>query len=454
MSKQNQKIHRDHSGVAILMVITSIAILTFVLADFTFETKVNKLKIYNGQDKLQARLNAEAGLNFALSKLRIYQEARNLLEKNESLKGVVQPSQIEAILLEPFIYPIPSMPGMGAIQRSALEEFSGSILFNGEVSVQMSAVSGFLNPNNMRISQTQEESANREDDQNQNEASQKSPQLYMEETLLTTLVQALEKKSEIDPDFELQYGNLDPELLIKELKFYVSDPKLFEDPERAEIEAQYLAANITPKHAPLTSIDELYSLIGWPDDIVDLIKEQLTVHEVSIIAVNELTEDQLRVLFPDITPFQIEEFFRFRNGDAELGEDAQEFKTAEEFKQLIVSRLGVLDSNRYDERMKEFERAGVQIGVAGKLFKVTSVGKKERATYNLVAYIDLPIKPQPEKPANANQPDPNLENPDNFEEDESNEVIGQEELNNPNNEEKKPVPIELMVPRVVEIRVE
>lgn len=456
MKKKSLHPAQNQQGVAILMVITSIAILAFILADFTFETKVNKLKIYNGQDKLQARLNAEAGLNFALSKLRIYQEARNLLEKNESLKGVVQPSQIEAILLEPFIYPIPALPGMGAIQRSALADFSSTIIFNGEVTVQMSAVSGFLNPNNMRLApltaQEQEEPTFFRDNDDDG-AAEKSPQLYMEETLLETLVQALEKKNEEDEDFALKYGNLDPALLIKELKFYVSDPKLFEDPERAEIEAQYLAANITPKHAPLTSIDELYSLIGWPDDIVNLIKDQLTVHEVSIIAVNELTEDQLKVLFPDITPFQIEEFFRFRNGDPELGEEAQEFKTAEEFKQLIVGRLGVLESERYDERMKEFEKAGVQVGVAGKLFKVTSIGKKERATYTLVAFVDLPIKPQPEKPTNPNQLPPNPDDADDVDDFDDNEVVGQDDPNNPNNEEK-PTPIELMLPRVVEVRVE
>ena len=78
---------KRESGVAILMVMTSITILTFLLADFTFETKINKLRVYNQQDMTQARLNAEAGLTFALAKLRLYQEGFNLLEKNESAKN-------------------------------------------------------------------------------------------------------------------------------------------------------------------------------------------------------------------------------------------------------------------------------------------------------------------------------------------------------------------------------
>lgn len=451
MFKRQKPLFLSQQGVAILMVLSSISILAFILADFTFETKVNKLKIYNGQDKWQARLNAEAGLNFALSKLRIYQEARNLIEKTESLKNVIQPSQIESILLEPFMYPIPALPGMGAIQRSALAEFEKSILFNGELTVQMSAVSGFLNPNNMRLAAPKEDDRNDSIDPDDQDGEEKSPELYMEETLVTTLKQAFDLKREEDEDFDRKYGNLDPSLLIKELKFYVSDSELFEDPERAEIEALYLAERITVKHAPLTSIDELYLLVGWPDAIVDLIKDQLTVHEVSVIAVNELTESQLKVLFPDITPFQLEEFFRFRNGDAELGEEAKEFKSADEFKSLIVGKLGVMDSENYDRRMKDFEKAGVKIGVAGKLFRVTSVGKKERATYTLVAYVDLPIAPEAEKPA-ADPNDPAL-NPD-LDPDDDSTPNDPNDPNAPQDDADKPKPVQLLTPRVVEIRVE
>lgn len=453
MKRRQNKLIQSQQGVAILMVLSSIAILAFILADFTFETKVNKLKIYNGQDKWQARLNAEAGLNFAMSKLRIYQEARNLIEKTESLKNVIQPAQIESILLEPFMYPIPALPGMGAIQRSALQDFEKSIIFNGELTVQVSAVSGFLNPNNMRITAPKEDERNKTFDPDDQDNKEKSPELYMEETLVTTLKQAFDLKREEDEDFDRKYGNLDPSLLIKELKFYVSDAELFEDPERAEIEGLYLGEGLTPKHAPLTSIDELYLLIGWPDAIVDLIKNQLTVHEVSVIAVNELTESQLKVLFPDITPFQIEEFFRFRNGDAELGEEAKEFKSADEFKSLIVGRLGVIDSENYDSRMKEFEKAGVKIGVAGKLFRVTSIGKKERATYTLVAYVDLPIAPEAEKPpedANNPAPDPDADG----EPSDPNIPSDPNDPNAPQDKDDKAKPIQLLTPRVVEIRVE
>lgn len=452
---------QNDRGVAVLMMMTSVALLAFLLSDFTFETKVNKLKIYNSQDKFQARLNAEAGLNFAMSKLRIYQEARNLIESNENIKSFVKPSQIESVLLEPFVYPIPNFPDMGAIQRSALQEFRENTLFQGQVNVTIKPVSGFLNPNNMRIAPPDPTASkdNSSDQQNQgrfdrnDDEEEKSPELYMEETLTETLRLLMEDKRETDTDFDIKYGNLEARMLIKELKYYISDKDLFDDAERGEFESRYLSENVRPKYAPLTSLDELHLLLGWPDEIVELIRDKLTVHEVAVIAVNELTEDQLKILFPFITDFQIEEFFRYRNGDQELGEEPQEFKTAAEFKQLMVNRLGVLDSQSFDERMKEFEKAGLKIGVAGKLYKVTSRGVKGRAEYNLVAYVDMPLKPQPEKPKTQNPPGPDdNRNREDNNSDRGNEVTGQDDPEDDKNEEEDKT--EYMVPRILEIQVE
>ena len=141
-------------GIALMLVLGVISILTFLLADFTFETKLNKIKIYNQQDKIQARLNAESGINFALAKLRLYQEGRNKIEKDESIKSSFPSSDLESIILQPFMYPIPSPKNANIIQRTALEEFAKKTLFRGEVSVTFTKISGFLNPNGLRIQST------------------------------------------------------------------------------------------------------------------------------------------------------------------------------------------------------------------------------------------------------------------------------------------------------------
>ena len=144
-------IKNNESGMALLMVISSIALLTYLLADFTFETKVNQIKAYNAQDRIQARLTAEAGLHFSLGKLRIYQEARNKMEQNETLKNTLKPSVLDKVVTQPFIFPIPVGKDMSIIQKNAIESFANGTAIKGELNVTMSKISGFLNPNNLRI---------------------------------------------------------------------------------------------------------------------------------------------------------------------------------------------------------------------------------------------------------------------------------------------------------------
>ena len=168
------------------------------------------------------------------------------------------------------MYPIPAVKDMSASKKNVLEEFEKNINLRGKLSVSMKPVSGFLNPNNMRIERKIEKNPDNFDNQdpnndlysNDNKQNKKSPQDLIEDELIELIRQSMERKRETDQDFDDKYGNIDPNLLVKELKFYVNRPEDFNDSERAEIEAQYLAKNVIPKHAPMTSIDEMYQLIG------------------------------------------------------------------------------------------------------------------------------------------------------------------------------------------------
>ena len=68
----------SEKGSALLMIMTSILLLSFLMVEVIFETTLNKTKIDNLREKFQARLNAESGLTFALAQLRIYKEYRQL----------------------------------------------------------------------------------------------------------------------------------------------------------------------------------------------------------------------------------------------------------------------------------------------------------------------------------------------------------------------------------------
>ncbi len=456
-----KKTFKNEDGVALLMVMGVIAILTFLLADFTFETKLNKIKIYNQQDKIQARLNAEAGLNFAMAKLRLYQEGRNKIEKDENLKSAFPSSDLEGIIIQPFIYPPPVSAKANIIQRTAVDELLKKTIFNGEVSVTFNKISGFLNPNGLRlkpkaadqtgslgqIPQDQDAAQTKQDG---SKAPAEPASVVIEKKFVETLTRLIKDKNDNDEEFHRNHANVDANYLVQELKYYVNDKGTYQGNELPEIEAKFNQKNLIPKFAPLSSIEELYYLPSWDDAIVDLIKDRMSVHEVSVIAVNELTTEDLKILFPSINNIQIEEFFKYRDGDVDKKIQGKKFKDAEDFKRVITTDLNIVTDSEYQERINALKSAGLVIDTAGKLYKITSRGVMNNAVYNLVAFVDLPIKPQPKKaptPAGQTPPaDQTDQNPD--QQDTTIPPPGQP------GQPEKPKPVELLRPRVVEIRLE
>lgn len=460
--------------MALLMVMGVIAVLTFLLAEFTFETKLNKIKIYNQQDKIQARLNAEAGLNFAIAKLRLYQEGRNRIEKDDSLKSAFPSSDLEAIIMQPFVYPPPSSSKANIIQKTALDDFLKKTIFNGEVSVTFNKVSGFLNPNGLRVkpkSLTDKEeegadaaqakpSGNEEDSPGSSSGgsseSAKEPPLpanvVIEKKLIETLSRMIKDKNDNDEEFHQRYANVDVQYLVQELKYFVNDKGAYQGSELQEIEAKFSQKNVVPKFAPLSSIDELYLLPSWDDAIVNLIKDRMSVHEVSVIAVNEITLEDLKVIFPGINNIQIEEFFKYRDGDVDKKIKAKKFKGADDFKRVITSELNIVTDSEYLERITTLKNAGLVIDTAGKLYKINSRGTMNNAVFNVVAFVDLPIKALPKKSAKPPGSNPPLDDqaPSDAEED----PTGSSKASAPPAKEEKAKPTELLRPRVVEIRLE
>lgn len=437
----------SEDGVAILMVMTTIAILAFILAEFTFDTKINKLKVYNIQDREQARLNAEAGLKFALAKLTIYKEGFNLLQKNESAKTVFPPGKLESIITQPFMFPIPLAKGANIIQKNAVDEFTKNSLIRGSMIVEISQVSGFLNPNGLRIPKGKAGTEEKKDDEDKSSL----PHVIIEKQFTDALTTTWQQKKDSDEEFAALYGNLSIPNLVRELKYYVNSPGSVTDDDISETEGLYTSKSITPKNAPMSSLSELYLLQGWDEAIVDLIKDRLSVHEVSIIPLNQITKEQLRLLFPSITDEQIVEFFKYRDGSAGKGNEDQSdphpFNSEDDFKNLIVGQLNVVAEAQYTERMKELEKAGYHLGVAGKLFKVTVKGEYGRSQYTIVAFVDLPLKPA--APATKSKPQataPTDEGDENKTTDESKTTTqtGQGD--------KTKKALELLAPRIVEIR--
>lgn len=429
------------SGVAIMIVLSAVTILTAILADFTFETKLNKIKTYNSQDRIQARLNAEAGLTMALARLKLYKEGFNTLQKNKEASAQVGQSTLNLIWSTPFIYPIPKSDKMSIIQKSLIEDFEKNSLIQGEIKLEIQNASNLMNINTLRIASIVRKKEVKTSTEENSKDEEVDNDFTLESQLGQMFKQLIEKKRETDDDFNNRYADKDPRELVSAIKHYISEEDSYEDPYVQSLRANYATSEQIIKHAPLSSMSEIYLIDGYDDTLVELLTSDLTAHGSVVIDLNKITNKTLKLLIPTIDEEQIKAFFAYRDDPT----NPKTFNSLADFKKYIVNIGKIMGESAFDERMKKFEIAGIKFGVAGSLFKVISTGAFNQASYNLTAYVTLPAKPV--KPEAKNDKTKKSNETKSSDQASENETTEEEKTK----EEKKETPIELLEPRVVEI---
>ena len=190
-----------------------------------------------------------------------------------------------------------------------------------------------------------------------------------ENQLLKVLKDSIEQEGLTDDAFFNRYNTLDLGIMVNELKFYISDPNSVED--AAGGDQNFQSATLSAKRAPLSSYSELYGLPEWPDEIVNLIKREFTVHGAIMIDLNKITDKLLRILIPDIRPEDVKEFFEYKNNpDAPVY-----FNSLEDFKNYMVNIASIMNETDFDERFKKYLAQGLQFGPTPTLFKIEAIGK-------------------------------------------------------------------------------
>ena len=443
----------NEKGIALLMVTTAITLLSVLMINFSYDTSVNKLKAWNAQDTSIAKLNAQAGLEFALIRLRLYKEAFNFRENNQSVKDNVPAEVLNSLWDFPFVYPLPITPGMNQIQKNAIEDFMDSTILEGEIQLEIQNISNRVNINLFRVGMiakaTEESSQNNNSSSIETESENKNKvgeddDYNLDNQFIRALVGAVERKSADDEEFSSRYLGLDPSLYVNSVKYYLQDFGL--NDRNTLGENLYLQEQLAPRFAPMASRSEMYALAQWDDDLVELVLSDYTPYGAVMIDLNKLTEKMLRVLIPNLEDEDIQRYFEYKNDP----EGPVTFNKVDEFKQYWVETANVITREDFDKVISKYQSQGVQFGPSPTLFKVIATGKKNRSTFNLVAYILLAAQPVPKKATHQSNSSANSTESGSDGEDEGEENEN-ESTSNTGNETKKEQKTQLLNPRVVEI---
>lgn len=440
-----KKILSNESGVALLMVSTAIVILSTIMINFTYDTQIHKIQAYNIEDKAKAKLTSEAGLKFAMIRLRLYKEAFNFLQKNKSAKDMANQEVINTIWNFPFVYPIPISDQMNQVQKDSLQDFMDSSLLEGGLQLTIQNISNRINLNLLRVSLVEEAKKGNQQGSGQQAGAEgegeTDPAFSVESQLYKAIDFAVRRKAENDEAFANRYMGLDIQRMVDVLVAYLSD----QDSTERRVDNEYLDTDTEPKYAPMASFSEMYALPLWTDDLVELVMRDFTVHGGLMIDLNKITAQTLRLLIPDLMEEDVEEFFKYKNDP----DRPVYFNTLEQFKKYWVNQANAISEKDFNEIFAKFEKQGLKFGPSPTIFQIISEGSMRRASYKLTAYVVIPAKPLP-KPK---QQDPNDFDGDGIpnEEDDTPGELTQTPQGDGDGQGKEEQKAQLLEPRIVEI---
>ena len=397
MKKDLKLILQNQSGVALMMIMTAIILLMAIYGEFTFESKISRIKATNVMDRSQAKLLAESGLQMAMTRLRLYKEAFNKLESNQAAKSQVPPQLLNQLWEVPFIFPIPLGKGANASMKETVQKFTDDSLLEGSMRVTVTNISNRMNLNLLRFDTVKHSAAQLHPDEHPDDAlndgiidtnpNAMQNNVSIDQSLYFLLKRLVDEKKDKDPGFEDRYGNINYQTLVTNLKFYISDyQSQLSNPMAGEADSTFQRIPLTPKYGPLASASELFAVPGWDDELIELIQNEFSVYPAAQIDLNKLTTNMLRILLPNIDEEQIRSFFEYRDNP----EQPKFFNTIDDFKKWAVDVERVVTEDVFKDRIDKFKKANITFGSNPNLFKVISEGMINRSTYTLVAYIYMP----------------------------------------------------------------
>ena len=424
----------NNRGVALIMVLSSIAILTAIILSFSYEAQINQIRSHNLVDRTQAKLTAESGLKIAMTSLTVYRDIFNKVQQNSTFKQNAPASLLNQIWSLPFIYPIPFSDDLSVGQKNIIRDFQEDSLLQGEFQVSVQNLGNKLNLNLLRLSYLNDNDRD-DNDRDDDRDDQDQDELSFKDQFVELLRRAIDQKKEDDRIFNEKYQRIEPEFLIALIEIYVSDDsELCETDFCRQAETAYQQEGILPKGAPLANMDELFLLPVWNQELIELIRSEVSVHPILMIDLDSLTSKLLALILPDLTQENIDEYFKWKNDS----EEPQVIERPDDMKVFFVDLANILSDEEFTRRFNDLEKIGIQFGPDASLFRILSQATYLEGSYEIEAIVSMPLLPTP-PPRNAQQQvNPQTGEP----------LPGQTP---PANQEEPEYPVQLLEPRIVDL---
>jgi general secretion pathway protein K len=340
------KILRGRSGVALLIAIFSLGLLSFFAMEVSYETNVEYVLASQKINRLRAYYAAKSGVELSLLRILLYKKAvATFGDQLGANKAMLDP-----IWSFPFAWPpsnfIPK-DEVTTITYDSVKAAEKDSLMSATYITQIDNESGKIDINDLG-----------------------SDIKELREQTKQQILKIFAIEIESNNVFEEKYRNFEFEELLNNITDWIdeNDTRVVGGNERG-IYQDFLKDNTTefiPPNQPLKTLEELHMVFGMKDDIFNLLKDRVTVFGVKGININFANKNMLKSLDIQITDQIADEIIK-RRSSPELGGP---FASEDDFLQFLSTWI----------RADKFNEGGIPLLFDSAYnFKITSTGEFARS---------------------------------------------------------------------------
>ncbi len=310
---------KNQKGVAILMALAFILLMSFMAVEVSYDTRVEYQIASGDLDRLKAYYNSKAGLEFSLFRIHIYRTAMAQFGNQ-----IPNPAMLDLIWQFPFTWP-PMVPkeALMNVQSDIKDAAKDSILDGGYAST-IESEGAKIDINDLG-----------------------SPAQALRLSVRNQIEQLIRNRLDQDDEWARANRNLDVARLLNFIQDWVSVDASGASANGGTKSSYYkdlkdIDMDRVPPQAPFKTLDELHMVAEMTDEIYNLISPRLTVYGSHGINVNYATKDVLMAIDPQITKEVADEIDK-RRKDPALGP----FRNLQDFEGFLSSqRVNIQTFNR------------------------------------------------------------------------------------------------------------
>jgi general secretion pathway protein K len=334
---------KSQSGVAMLMAIFTMVIITYLVVEISYESNVEYIVNGNAVNRVQSYYAAKAGLDFALLRLKIYQKAQgqfqNLPPAQRKLLDLIWQFPLNWPLALPGVE-LPTTDSAGTAEDGGLE--SDTPLMDATWATQIVDEGSKIDINDLD-----------------------SPSKGLREASKALIMGIFENKMENDENFRRKYQDFRFEELVNNIIDWL-------DADLVAInggdERQFYEVSIEnvrlPPNRGFRTVDEVRLVTGMTEELFALLKDRVTVYGMKAINPNYATAEVIKSIHSSITDEVAAAVIARRDDEREGGP----YVDANDFWGYVQNKRGNVPKEIQDNLPLVFE--------AVYNFKITATGEK------------------------------------------------------------------------------